>query len=92
MSDKIENARKDIYKHPEYNDMISQARQGIAANYTFDVNPYNKLSEMSELAVKLQTAYILMDRQVYADKWCSLPGVCCQWNLKNLVWQMIFCR
>ena len=68
LSDKIENARKDIYKHPEYNDMISQARQGIAANYTFDVNPYNKLGEMSELAVKLQTAYILMDRQVYADK------------------------
>lgn len=48
--------------------MISQARQGISADYTYDSNPYNKLSEMSELAVKLQTAYILMNRQVYAEK------------------------
>ena len=68
LSDNIENTRKNIYKHPEFNDMISQARQGIAADYTYDSNPYNKLSEMSELAVKLQTAYILMDRQVYAEK------------------------
>lgn len=68
LSDNIEKARKNIYEHPEFNDMISQARQGIAADYTYDSNPYNKLSEMSELAVKLQTAYILMGRQVYAEK------------------------
>ena len=68
LSDSIEKTRKSIYKHPEFNDMISQARQGISADYTYDSNPYNKLSEMSELAVKLQTAYILMNRQVYAEK------------------------
>lgn len=68
LSDSLESARARVYKHPEFNDMISQARIGLAVNYSSDTDPYSKVSEMSENSIRLHTAYTLLQREVYAEK------------------------
>lgn len=68
LSDSLASARKNVYAHPEFNDMIAQARMGLAFNLSTDTDPYGKVSEMAELSVRLHTAYLLLQRPVYAKK------------------------
>lgn len=68
----LEEARWKMYSHPEYNRMISSAREGLAADYSTDTQPYKHASAMVAHCEKLHTAYMLLQRDVYANKMVQL--------------------
>lgn len=72
LDDELKDARQRVYSHPEYNSMITSAREGLAANYSTDTMPYNHVSVMVSLCEKLHTAYLLTQREVYANKMVQL--------------------
>lgn len=72
LEDELEDARLKMYSHPEYNLMISSARQGLAADYSTDTQPYKHASAMVTHCEKLHTAYTLLQRDVYANKMVQL--------------------
>lgn len=72
LEDSLVEARKNIYSHPEYNRMITSAREGLAADYSTDSQPYRHVSAMVVHCEKLHTAYLLLQRDVYANKMVQL--------------------
>ena len=72
LDNELDEARKKIHSHPEYNRMITSGREGLAANYSTDTMPYNHVSAMVALCEKLHTAYTLTQRDVYANKMVQL--------------------
>lgn len=68
----LEEARQKIHAHSEYNRMISSAREGLAADYSTDTLPSKHASAMVVHCEKLHTAYMLLQRDVYADKMVQL--------------------
>lgn len=72
LENELEDARLKMCSHPEYNLMISSARQGLAADYSTDTQPYKHASAMVVHCEKLHTAYTLLQRDVYANKMVQL--------------------
>ena len=68
LEDSLAEARKNIYTHPEYNRMITSGREGLAADYSTDAQPYRHVGAMVVHCEKLHTAYLLLQRDVYANK------------------------
>lgn len=68
LEDSLKEARQKIHAHPEYNRMISAAREGLAADYSTDTLPFKHASAMVVHCEKLHTAYTLMKKDVYANK------------------------
>ncbi len=72
LEDDLVKARQSIYSHPEYNRMITSAREGLAADYSTDTFVSKHVSAMVVHCEKLHTAYTLLQRDVYADKMVQL--------------------
>ncbi len=72
LDDKLGEARQKMYTHPEYNRMITSGREGLAANYSTDTLVSNHATAMVDLCEKLHTAYVLTQRDVYANKMVQL--------------------
>lgn len=81
LDNELGDARQKIYAHPEYNRMITSAREGLAANYSTDTLVSNHVTAMVALCEKLHTAYVLTQRDVYADKMVQLV----RWMLPSRV-------
>lgn len=64
----LEEARKQARSHPEFDAMIDDARDALAMNFANDTKPYSQITRMATNCDKLNTAYQLMQRDVYADK------------------------
>lgn len=64
----LDVARKQVWKHPEFEAMITDSRTALSINYANDTKPYQQISKMSECCDNLNTAYQMLQRDVYADK------------------------
>lgn len=64
----LDNARKNMRQHPEFEYMIKDARTALGNDYTTDTKPYKHVSQMSVHNHNLNTAYQLMQLDVYAEK------------------------
>lgn len=64
----LDNARKNMRRHPEFEYMIKDARTALGNDYTTDTKPYKHVSQMSVHNHNLNTAYQLMQLDVYAEK------------------------
>lgn len=72
LEDGLEEARRKMRSHDEFNRMISSAREGLAADYSTDTLPYRHASAMVVHCEKLHTAYTLLQKDVYAEKMVRL--------------------
>ena len=68
LKDSLEQARRHMRSHPEFEAMIDDARTALATDYTYDTRPYKKISQMAVYCDNLNTAYQLMQYDLYAEK------------------------
>lgn len=68
LNDNLEQARKEVRSHPEFENMINDSRDALASNYTNDTKPYRQITRISAECDKLNTAYQMLQSDVYADK------------------------
>lgn len=68
LRDSLDNARKAMRQHPDFEPMIAESREALAMDYRTDRNPYSKVSLMYTHTDYLNTAYTMFQRNVYAEK------------------------
>lgn len=68
LNESMEQARKNVRSHPEFENMIDDGREALSIDYRNDTKPYRKITRMSASCDKLNTAYQLLQRDLYADK------------------------
>lgn len=68
LKDNLEQARKQVRSHPEFNTLVDEGRNALSINYGNDTKPYNKITLMAADCDKLNAAYQLMQRDFYAEK------------------------
>ena len=68
LNENLDNARKNMRRHPEFEYMIKDARTALGHDYTTDTKPYKHVSQISVHNHNLNTAYQLMQLNVYAEK------------------------
>ena len=64
----LADARKKVRTHPEFEVMVDDARTALAMDFSTDTQPYKHVFAMSENFDKLNTAYQMLQYDVYADK------------------------
>lgn len=68
LKDSLDQARQKVRSHPEFELMIDDARNALSQNYSTDSRPYNLITRIATDCDKLNTAYQMMQRELYADK------------------------
>lgn len=68
LNNNLEQARKQVRSHPEFEAMIDDARDALAMNFTNDTKPYSQITLITANCDKLNTAYQMMQQNIYADK------------------------
>ena len=68
LNDSLEQARKNMRSHPEFEIMIDDARDALSISYKTETKPYSKTTQMSASCDKLNTAYQMMQYNLYANK------------------------
>lgn len=68
LRDSLDNARKNMRQHPDFEDMIAESRDALAMDYRTDKAPYGQVSLMYIHTDYLNTAYTMFQRNVYAEK------------------------
>lgn len=68
LKDSLAQARRKVRSHPEFEAMIDEGRNALSVNYSNDTKPYNKITLLSADCDKLNTAYQLMQRDLYGEK------------------------
>lgn len=68
LNDSLEQARKKVRSHPEFEIMIDDARDALSINYKTETKPYSKITQMAASCDKLNTAYQLLQYGLYANK------------------------
>lgn len=68
LKDSLEEARKKVRSHPEFEAMIDDARHALSMSYVNDSKPYSRITQMTEDCDNLNTAYQLLQRDLYAEK------------------------
>lgn len=68
LNDSLDNARKNMRRNPDFEDMIAESREALAADYRTDKAPYRQVSQMYVHTDYLNTAYTMFQREVYAEK------------------------
>lgn len=64
----LDKARKEMRKSPDFERMVSEARDALAMDYHTDNAPYSKISLMYKHTNYLNTAYLMLQWDVYLDK------------------------
>lgn len=68
LNDSLENARMRMRLHPEYEIMVDDARDALGINYKTESKPYSKITQMAASCDKLNTAYQMLQYDIYANK------------------------
>lgn len=68
LNDNLPEARAKVRKHPEFRSMISDARTALATNYANDTLPYRQIERMAKYCDVLNTAYQLMQQDIYVER------------------------
>lgn len=64
----LEDARRNMRSHPDYEPMIAESREALAMDYRSDKTPYKKVNLMYMHCDYLRTAYTMFQRDIYANK------------------------
>ena len=64
----LEHGRQTCRSNPEFGDMITRGRNALAVDLSTDTVPSKHVNRLFNHAIDLHTAYILLDRDIYADK------------------------
>lgn len=68
LQDSLEHARRKVRSHPEFENMIDDARDALSISYKYDTKPYSKITQMAASCDKLNTAYQMLQYDLYANK------------------------
>lgn len=68
LNDRLEDARKNVRSNPEFEVMIDDARSALAMDFSTDTQPYKHVFAMSENFNKLNTAYQMLQYDLYVEK------------------------
>ena len=68
LNSRLSDARKSVRSNPEFEVMVDDARSALAMDFTTDTQPYKHVFAMSENFDKLNTAYQMLQYDVYAKK------------------------
>lgn len=68
LNDNLEKARRKVRSHPEFENMITDSRNALGSNYTNDTKPYRQITRMAVECDNLNTAYQMLQLDVYAEK------------------------
>jgi len=68
LNDSLEQARKKVRSHPEFELMIDDARDALSISYKTETKPYSKITQMAANCDKLNTAYQMLQYDLYANK------------------------
>lgn len=68
LNDSLEQARKKMRTHPEFEIMVDDARDALSISYKTETKPYSKITQMAASCDKLNTAYQMLQYDLYADK------------------------
>ena len=68
LNDRLEDARKNVRSNPEFEVMIDDARSALAMDFSTDTQPYKHVFAMSENFDKLNTAYQMLQYNLYVEK------------------------
>lgn len=68
LNDHLADARKCVRSNPEFEVMIDDARSALAMDFSTDTQPYKHIFAMSENFDKLNTAYQMLQYDIYAKK------------------------
>jgi len=68
LNDRLEDARKNVRSNPEFEVMIDDARSALAMDFSTDTQPYKHVFAMSENFDKLNTAYQMLQYDLYVEK------------------------
>lgn len=68
LNDSLEQARKKVRSHPEFELMIDDARDALSISYKTETKPYSKITQMAASCDKLNTAYQMLQYDLYANK------------------------
>lgn len=68
LNDGLEKARAEVRSHPEFEYMIDDSRTALAISYKTESKPYSKITQMAASCDKLNTAYQMLQKDLYADK------------------------
>lgn len=68
LNDSLEQARKKMRTHPEFETMVDDARDALSISYKTETKPYSKITQMAASCDKLNTAYQMLQYDLYADK------------------------
>ena len=68
LNNSLEEARKNVRSHPEFENMISDSRDALSENYANDTKPYRQIARMYIACDKLNTAYQMLQQDNYANK------------------------
>ena len=64
----LEEARKNVRYNPEFEHLIDDSRRALAMNFRTDSEPYKHVMAMSENFDNLNTAYQMLQNDIYAKK------------------------
>ena len=68
LNEQLADARKNVRSNPEFEVMIDDARSALAMDFSTDTHPYKHVFAMSENFDKLNTAYQMLQYDIYAKK------------------------
>lgn len=68
LNEHMEDARKNVRSNPEFEEMINDSRKALAMDFSTDTQPYKHVFTMSEYCDNLNTAYQMLQRDIYAEK------------------------
>lgn len=68
LADSLADTRKRVRSHPEFENMINDSRDALSTDYRTDSKPYSKVTRMATYCDNLNTAYQMLQLDVYANK------------------------
>lgn len=68
LEEQLPEARRNFREHPEYDEMIVESRSALSMDFRNDKRVYKQVGQLYNNTDKLLPAYLLFQRDKYADK------------------------
>ena len=68
LEDSLPGARKAMRRHAEFESMIADSRTALASDFRNDTLPFRRITQIYDMNQNLYTAYMMLQRDIYADK------------------------
>lgn len=68
LNESLPEVRKEVRQNEEFEYLVKDSRSSLGHNYITDTKPYKHVAAMYDDCIALNTAYQLLQRNIYADK------------------------